>query len=258
MSFDPPNISGKLQKYGFKDCVKISPWFAIVFFLAYFSDCAQMTRWIWHTKHSFGKPTKRSSFHLITKTTLQQNIIPEIQVTFLKDHFCLSETVLLLFWNKWKKCDINMHALHFRQTRLKCNLLMSTKIMLETMLMVMILMTLMVRVRLLSLARAEDRATDIGWDARWQCSTTIFWGQFCSTWGGGDLNTSCQECREPSTHDWDWALRQLQHACVKHQVWGLSKDVLCQLSSCHVNIQSIPDLSVKEEKREGQLWNTVH
>ena len=49
-----------------------------------------------------------------------------------------------------------MHALHFRQTRLKCNLLMSTKIMLETMLMVMILMTLMVRVRLLSLARAED------------------------------------------------------------------------------------------------------
>ena len=38
---------------------------------------------------------------------------------------------------------------------------MITKIMLETMLMVMILMTLMVRVRLLSLARAEDRATDI-------------------------------------------------------------------------------------------------
>ena len=38
--------------------------------------------------------------------------------------------------------------------------------MLETMLMVMILMTLMVRVRLLSLARAEERATDIGWDAR--------------------------------------------------------------------------------------------
>ena len=78
--------------------------------------------------------------------------------------------------------------------------------MLETMLMVMILMTLMVRVRLLSLARAEDRATDIGWDARWQCSTTIFWGQFCSTWGGGKLNTSCQECRESSTHDWDLRL----------------------------------------------------
>ena len=36
--------------------------------------------------------------------------------------------------------------------------------MLETMLMVMILMTLMVRVRLLSLARAEDRATDIALD----------------------------------------------------------------------------------------------
>jgi len=45
-----------------------------------------------------------------------------------------------------------------------------------------------------------------------------------------------------------WPQQWQQEQCVKHQVWGLSKDVLCQLSSCHVNIQSIPDLSVKEEK----------